>query len=80
MLVLCDRLRRMLPDAMSGEGLERIEYGPLSHLSLLFVPTGVGVIRNLQVLGEHGVTLAAVLNHAPHMPQYLWVPYRRGCR
>ena len=33
----------------------------LAHLSLLFVPIGVGVITHLDVLGEHGAALLIVL-------------------
>ncbi|MGZ8261303.1 MAG: CidA/LrgA family protein [Caldimonas sp.] len=33
----------------------------LAHLSLLFVPVGVGVITHLDVVAEHGVRLLAVI-------------------
>jgi len=33
----------------------------LEHLSLLFVPIGVGVVAHLGVLGTHALALAAVL-------------------
>ena len=33
----------------------------LRHLSLLFVPAGVGVVQNLQMLGHEGVRLVAVV-------------------
>ena len=33
----------------------------LTHLSLLFVPVGVGVIAHLDLLSEHGVWLAIVI-------------------
>lgn len=33
----------------------------LSHLSLLFVPVGVGVITHLDVLRQHGLGLLAVI-------------------
>ena len=35
--------------------------GLLKHLSLLFVPAGVGVVQNLAVLGHEGVRLIAVV-------------------
>lgn len=60
-LALRDRLLPALPRSMTGDGLERAGRGLLSHLSLLFVPAGVGVIQNLRVLGEHGVALALAL-------------------
>jgi holin-like protein len=33
----------------------------LAHLSLLFVPVGVGVIVHLDLLGRHGLQLLAVI-------------------
>jgi holin-like protein len=33
----------------------------LAHLSLLFVPVGVGVVAHLGLVAEHGLRLAAVL-------------------
>lgn len=33
----------------------------LAHLSLLFVPVGVGVVMHLDVLGEHGPALLLAL-------------------
>jgi putative effector of murein hydrolase LrgA (UPF0299 family) len=33
----------------------------LSHLSLLFVPVGVGVMTHLDLLGEYGARMLAVL-------------------
>jgi len=33
----------------------------LAHLSLLFVPVGVGVITHLQLISEHGVKLLAAI-------------------
>ncbi len=56
-----DRWRAALPRVWSGDGLERAGHGLLAHLSLLFVPAGVGVVQNLQVLGEHGAALAVAL-------------------
>lgn len=35
--------------------------GLLAHLSLLFVPAGVGVVAHLHLLGEHGVALLLAL-------------------
>ena len=33
----------------------------LAHLSLLFVPVGVGVITHLQLISQHGVKLLVVI-------------------
>ncbi|PWR02753.1 CidA/LrgA family protein [Meridianimarinicoccus roseus] len=35
--------------------------GLLAHLSLLFVPAGVGVVAHLHLLGENGIALLAAL-------------------
>jgi len=35
--------------------------GLLAHLSLLFVPAGVGVVAHLHLLGEHGIALVLAL-------------------
>ena len=35
--------------------------GLLAHLSLLFVPAGVGVVRHLQVLGENTILVLAIV-------------------
>jgi holin-like protein len=56
-----DALRNRLPKPLTSDGPERTGRGLLSHLSLLFVPAGVGVIQNLQVLGDNAVALAATL-------------------
>jgi putative effector of murein hydrolase LrgA (UPF0299 family) len=56
-----DALRDRLPKPLAGDALERTGRGLLSHLSLLFVPAGVGVVQNLQVLGDYGVALAVTL-------------------
>ncbi len=42
-------------------GLAGVSSGLLAHLSLLFVPAGVGVIRYLPLLRSEGLVLSAVL-------------------
>jgi len=55
------RISAVLP-AASGDGtLEATAHGLLRHLSLLFVPAGVGVIQRLDVLGRDGVALVVAL-------------------
>ena len=41
------------------EGLDRMADGLLSHLSLLFVPAGVGVMLHAQLIGAELLPLAA---------------------
>lgn len=52
--------------ALLAAGLWRAPIGAacevlLAHLSLLFVPVGVGVITHLDAVARHGLALAAVL-------------------
>ena len=64
-LVLRDRggpaLGRFLPEPLSDGSLERTCKVLLAHLSLLFVPAGVGVVGRLDVLAANGLALAVVL-------------------
>ncbi len=51
----------MLARAPLPKGLGKTSDGLLKHLSLLFVPAGVGVVQNLAVLGHEGMRLIAVV-------------------
>lgn len=44
-----------------AEAVRPTANGLLAHLSLLFVPAGVGVVAHLDVLGTHGVPLLVAL-------------------
>lgn len=65
-LSLRDRTRpfsaRWLPPPLVDGGLEGMAKGMLAHLSILFVPAGVGIVGRLDVLASHGVALALVLS------------------
>lgn len=41
--------------------IETTAKGLLAHLSLLFVPAGVGVVQKLDLIAAHGVAIVAVL-------------------
>jgi holin-like protein len=56
LLVLRDRLR---PGALAS--VEATGRGLIAHLSLLFIPAGVGVVRNLDVFVRDGVALSVAL-------------------
>jgi len=60
-LALRDRARPRLPRPLLDGTLESTARALLAQLSLLFVPAGVGVIQNLNVLGQYGIALAAAL-------------------
>jgi putative effector of murein hydrolase LrgA (UPF0299 family) len=61
LLLLRDRASWFARGPLQGEGVETASRGLLAHLSLLFVPAGVGVVQKLDVLADHGVAIAAVL-------------------
>jgi putative effector of murein hydrolase LrgA (UPF0299 family) len=46
---------------LRNNGLEATARGLLAHLSLLFVPAGVGVIQQLDLIAAHGIAIVAVL-------------------
>jgi holin-like protein len=58
-LFLRDRLRAVAAEADGA--LEATGKGLLAHLSLLFVPAGVGVIQRLDVFASYGVALSVSL-------------------
>jgi holin-like protein len=43
------------------ESVQAVAEFLLQHLSLLFVPVGVGVMTHLEVLGKYGVRIAVVI-------------------
>ncbi len=51
----------MLARAPLPKEIGKTSDGLLKHLSLLFVPAGVGVVQNLNVLGHEGLRLIAVV-------------------
>lgn len=61
LLALRDRFRTHLPAALTGPQLETTGRTILAHLSLLFVPAGVGVVQRLSVFGDHAVALGITL-------------------
>jgi putative effector of murein hydrolase LrgA (UPF0299 family) len=46
---------------LQGDGVEGASRGLLAHLSLLFIPAGVGVVQKLDLLAEHGVAILLIL-------------------
>lgn len=61
LLALRDGLGARLPAELRGDGPERVGRFLLAHLSLLFVPAGVGVVQRLDILGAHGLALGIAL-------------------
>lgn len=60
-LLLRDRYQMMARGPLRDEGVENASKGMLAHLSLLFVPAGVGVIQQLDLLAQHGLAIFLVL-------------------
>lgn len=60
-LAVRERLARFAPHEINDGGVERVSKGILAHLSLLFVPAGVGVVQNLDLFARHGFALMTAL-------------------
>ena len=61
LLLLRDTLPGLVPAALREARVEAAANGLLGHLSLLFVPAGVGVVGSLDVLGSYGPALGVGL-------------------
>src|SRR6056297_104553 len=51
----------MLVSPKLAEAVRPVGEGILRHLSLLFVPAGVGVVGHLRLLGENALAIGVVL-------------------
>jgi holin-like protein len=61
LLLARDRFVTLARGPLRGESVENASRGLLAHLSLLFIPAGVGVVQKLDLLAEHGIAIVAVL-------------------
>lgn len=61
LLLARDRLKILARGPLAGGGVETTSRGLLAHLSLLFVPAGVGVVQKLDLVAAHGLAFAGVL-------------------
>ena len=61
MLLARDRFTILAQGPLGDDGAESASKGLLTHLSLLFVPAGVGVVQKLDLLAAHGVAIILVL-------------------
>jgi putative effector of murein hydrolase LrgA (UPF0299 family) len=61
LLLARDRFRVLARGPLRQDGVENASRGLLAHLSLLFVPAGVGVVQKLHLIGEHGVAIIVIL-------------------
>jgi holin-like protein len=61
LLLARDRFAMIAQGPLQDEGVENASKGLLSHLSLLFVPAGVGVVQKLDLLAAHGIAIFVIL-------------------
>jgi putative effector of murein hydrolase LrgA (UPF0299 family) len=61
LLLARDRFAALSRGPLRPDGVEPVAKNMLAHLSLLFVPAGVGVVQKLDLIAEHGLAIAAVL-------------------
>jgi len=61
LLLARDRFATLARGPLQGDGVEGASRGLLAHLSLLFIPAGVGVVQKLDLLAEHGIAILAIL-------------------
>lgn len=60
-LITRDRFPIMARGPLRDNAVEGTAKGMLAHLSLLFVPAGVGVVQQLDLLTQHGVVIFVIL-------------------
>jgi holin-like protein len=61
LLLARDRFAALARGPLQQDGVENASRGLLAHLSLMFVPAGVGVVQKLDLVAEHGIAIAVVL-------------------
>src|SRR3984885_818311 len=61
LLLARDRLKVLARGPLQQDGVENASRGLLAHLSLLFVPAGVGVVQKLDLIGGDGIALLLFL-------------------
>jgi holin-like protein len=61
LLLARDRFAVLARGPLRQDGVEPVAKNMLAHLSLLFVPAGVGVVQKLDLIAAHGFAIFAVL-------------------
>jgi holin-like protein len=61
LLLARDRFKILARGPLQQDGVENASRGLLAHLSLLFVPAGVGVVQKLDLIAEHGIAIIVIL-------------------
>jgi holin-like protein len=75
LLLARDALLRWMPADLRDGTFEATGRGILSHLSLLFIPAGVGVVQRLDVLGSNAaaITVSVVVSTILGLMVTAWV-------
>lgn len=61
LLITRDRFPVLARGPLRDNAAEGTAKGVLAHLSLLFVPAGVGVVQQLDLLAQHGLAIFVIL-------------------
>ena len=61
LLLARDHFTVLARGPLQQDGVENASRGLLAHLSLLFVPAGVGVVQKLDLIAEHGIAIFMIL-------------------
>ena len=61
LLLARDRFKVLARGPLQQDGVENASRNLLAHLSLLFVPAGVGVVQKLDLIVDHGMAFLGVL-------------------
>lgn len=61
LLLTRDRFTAFRRGPLRNDAVESTSRGLLAHLSLLFIPAGVGVVQKLDLIIEHGIAILLVL-------------------
>ncbi|CAN5403858.1 CidA/LrgA family protein [soil metagenome] len=61
LLLVRDRFALLAVGPLRDQGVEKVSKGLLAHLSLLFVPAGVGVVQKLDLIAAHGIAIIIIL-------------------
>jgi putative effector of murein hydrolase LrgA (UPF0299 family) len=61
LLLVREKFSPVLPREVGDGTLEKTSTGLLSHLSLMFIPAGVGVVQRIDLVVQHGIALFIAL-------------------
>jgi holin-like protein len=61
LLLARDHFKVLARGPLQQDGVENASRSLLAHLSLLFVPAGVGVVQKLDLIAEHGIAIIVIL-------------------